>query len=162
PVMHSADTRRERIISGGFGGPGVDGGQPGIERRTRDLNDRAEPLHLEGVPVVGDELEAAHQFVSPAKYLAAARRMSRSVFSFTDSASSSRTRARNRLASCSGVSSGPGGAAVWPRLRIATPTPLSQADREPCAIPRSAAIWATVAPSVTRYSSTASLRNSSE
>src|SRR4029077_7798804 len=31
---------------------------------------------------------------------------------------------------------------------------LSQADSEPCAIPRSAAIWATVAPSVTRYSST--------
>jgi hypothetical protein len=27
--------------------------------------------------VVGDELEATHQFVSPAKYLAAARRISR-------------------------------------------------------------------------------------
>jgi hypothetical protein len=36
-----------------------------------DLHDLTEPLHLEGVSVVGDELEAAHQFVSPAKYLAA-------------------------------------------------------------------------------------------
>jgi hypothetical protein len=32
---------------------------------------KAAALHLEGVSVVGDELEAAHQFVSPAKYLAA-------------------------------------------------------------------------------------------
>jgi hypothetical protein len=36
--------------------------------------------------VVGDELEATHQFVSPAKYLAAARRISRSVVSLVFSA----------------------------------------------------------------------------
>jgi len=44
---------------------------PGVERGPVDLDDLAQPLHLEGVSVVGDELEAAHQFVSPAKYLAA-------------------------------------------------------------------------------------------
>jgi hypothetical protein len=46
---------------------------------------------IEGVPVVGNELEAAHQFVSPAKYLAADRRMSRSVASLVFSACRSLT-----------------------------------------------------------------------
>jgi hypothetical protein len=61
--------------------PGVRRSAPGVERRTRDLDDLAQPLHIEGVPVIGDELEAAHQFVSLAKYLAADRRTSRSVAS---------------------------------------------------------------------------------
>ena len=65
--------------------------EPGVERGPGDLDDLAQPLHLEGVPVVGDELEAAHQFVSPAKYLAAWRRMSRSVASLAFSATSSRS-----------------------------------------------------------------------
>ena len=45
--------------------------QPGVEGSSGGLQDLAHPLHLEGVSVVGDELEAGHQFVSPAKYLAA-------------------------------------------------------------------------------------------
>ena len=57
-------------------------GQPVVEPGPVDLQELAQPLHLVGVPVVGDELEAAHQFVSPAKYLAALRRMSRSVSSW--------------------------------------------------------------------------------
>jgi hypothetical protein len=44
-----------------------------ISTSSRDRNT------LEGVLVVGDELEAVHQRVSPAKYLAARRRISRSV-----------------------------------------------------------------------------------
>ena len=48
----------------------------------------AQPLHAVACLVVGDELEAVHQRVSPAKYRAALRRMSRS-------SSSSRTRRRS-------------------------------------------------------------------
>ena len=55
--------------------------KPGVERGTRDLKDLAQPLHPVGVLVVSDEPEATHQFVSPAKYLAARRRISRSVTS---------------------------------------------------------------------------------
>ena len=46
-----------------------------VVRRALDLDERAQPLHAPagagGGGVVGDELEAVHQFVSPAKYLAA-------------------------------------------------------------------------------------------
>jgi hypothetical protein len=45
--------------------------QPRVERRPRDLDDLTQPLHAVGVLVVLDELEAVHQFVSPAKYFAA-------------------------------------------------------------------------------------------
>lgn len=44
---------------------------PGVERGAGDPDDLAQPLHAPGVLVVLDELEAVHQFVSPAKYLAA-------------------------------------------------------------------------------------------
>ena len=43
---------------------------PGVVGRTLDLDELAQSLHLEGGGVVGDELEATHQRVSPAKYLA--------------------------------------------------------------------------------------------
>ena len=33
--------------------------QPGVERGPGDLHDLAQPLHLEGVPVISDELETA-------------------------------------------------------------------------------------------------------
>src|SRR6476469_1358598 len=79
----------------GAGGPGRGGGQPGVERGPADVQDRAEPLHLEGVPVISDELEAVHQRVCPAKYLAAWRRMSRSVASRVFSGAMAATRARN-------------------------------------------------------------------
>ncbi len=52
--------------------------------------------------MVGNELEAAHQFVPPAKYLAADRRMSRSVANLTCSARKAVLSARNRASSCSG------------------------------------------------------------
>ena len=65
------------------------------------------PLHLEGVPVISDELEAAHQFVSPAKYLVAWRRMSRSVSSLTFSVSDAATRVRNEASSASAASTRP-------------------------------------------------------
>ena len=85
--------------------------QPGVERGTRDLKDLAQPLHPVGVPVVSDEPEAAHQLVSSAKYLAARRRISRSVTSLACSATSSSfcvcsaaIRARNAPSSSSGDS----------------------------------------------------------
>lgn len=58
--------------------------------------------------MVGDELEAAHQFVSPAKYFAAARRMSRSLVNVRSASSNTWTRTRSRTTSCSGDSSGGG------------------------------------------------------
>src|SRR6185437_10754876 len=68
-----------------------------------DVQDRAEPpLHLEGVPLISDELEAGHQRVSPAKYLAAWRRMSRSAASSVFSDSRAATRARNAANSAAG------------------------------------------------------------
>jgi hypothetical protein len=39
--VHRPDTRLQILVSGGFGGPGIGGGQPGVERPTRDLNDLA-------------------------------------------------------------------------------------------------------------------------
>jgi hypothetical protein len=77
------------------------GAQPGVERGSGDLHEFAQPLHLEGVPVIGDEPETAHQFVSPAKYFAAWRRMSRSVSSLAFSVSNAATCARNRASSAS-------------------------------------------------------------
>src|SRR3954470_15881582 len=78
-IVHGANTGGQRLVSGLTGSASTGCGQPCVERRSRDLDNRAQPLHLKGVGVVGDELEAAHQFISPAKYLAADRRMSRSV-----------------------------------------------------------------------------------
>ena len=52
--------------------------------------------------VVGDELEAAHQFVSPAKYFAADRRMSRSVDNRACVARNAVFSARSRASSCVG------------------------------------------------------------
>ena len=69
------------------------GAQPGVERGSGNLQEFAQPLHLDGVPVVGDEL--AHQFVSPAKYSTAWRRVSRSVLSSAFSVSTAATCARN-------------------------------------------------------------------
>lgn len=78
-------------------------GKPLVVAGPIHVQDLAEPLHLVGVPVVVDELEAApHQFVSPAKYLAALRRMSRSEASFRSFASSSATLASSCLIRSSG------------------------------------------------------------
>src|SRR4051794_38875382 len=94
--VHRPDPPGQLGVGGGPGGAHRGAGLPGVERGPGDLHGLAQPLHLEGVSVVGDELEAGHQRVSPAKYLAAARRMSRSLFSFRWSASSSATRVRSR------------------------------------------------------------------
>ena len=56
--------------------------EPGVVGRALDLDELAQSLHLEGGGVVGDELEATHQRVSPAKYLAARWRISRSTVNF--------------------------------------------------------------------------------
>src|SRR4051812_48133076 len=86
------------------------GGLPGVERGTLHVQQRAQPLHAPartgggGGGVVGDEREAAHQFVSPAKYLAAARRISRSVTSVVLSARNAAFSAFRRASRCSVVS----------------------------------------------------------
>jgi hypothetical protein len=54
---------------------------PGVEGGPLDLDEFAQSLHLEGGGVVGDELEATHQFVAPAKYFVARCKISRSVAS---------------------------------------------------------------------------------
>src|SRR5699024_11463797 len=58
-------------------------------------------LHRVGGGVVGDELEATHQRVSPAKYFAAFWRISRSVVSFVVSALSWAFSASRRATRCS-------------------------------------------------------------
>src|SRR6185437_6408360 len=91
-------------------------GQPGVKRGPGDLDEFAQPLRLEGVPVVGDELETAHQFVSPAKYFAAWRRMSRSVSSLAFSVSNAATCARSEASSAPGDPADP---ARWPCVAAA-------------------------------------------
>src|ERR1700741_1045364 len=162
-VVHHTDPLDELLVSSSADLPALCSGTPGVERRTRDLHNGAQPLHLEGVSVAGAELEAAHQFVSPAKYLAADRKMSRSVASLVCSARSALFSTRNRASSCSGVST-PGLAAApdaGPPCRTATPAALPHADSVASLTPSSAAIPVIVAPSVSRYSATASRLNSS-
>src|SRR6476660_5476513 len=142
----------------GAGGPGRGGGQPGVERGPADVQDRAEPLHLEGVPVISDELEAVHQRVSPAKYLAAWRRMSRSVASRVFSDSRAATRARNTASSACGEP-GRGRAVPPPAAGAGAPvgpvvgsgsSAATQAVRVPQVIPRSVAMPRRLAPGVDR------------
>src|SRR3954451_5566080 len=70
-LVHDPDPLRELRVRRGPLRPRRGRSVPGVERGPVDLDDLTQPLHLEGVSVVGDEPEAAHQFVSPAKYLAA-------------------------------------------------------------------------------------------
>jgi hypothetical protein len=127
------------------------------------------------VAVVGDELKAAHQFVSPAKYFAACRRISRSVASLVRSARSAATSASRRATFCSGVSGpaggrgpllqpAPGRVVVVPSGAVTLPVPYRSTQwlKVPRTIPRSAAIPRSVAPGVDSYKSTACRRNSSE
>lgn len=105
--------------------------------------------------MVGDELEAGHQRVSPAKYRAALRRMSRS-------SSNSRTRRRNAAFSCSTVPAGcdlPAavGRPASPRRWSPARAQLRNVSR---LTPESSAICAIVASGLDRYNATASVLNS--
>jgi hypothetical protein len=105
--------------------------------------------------VILNELEAAHQIVSPAKYFAAARRMSRSTVSLTFSASRQAIRA-----DFDSGRADPGD----PTTDVDTapePNPRTQPCNVPRPMPRSAAIPFNVAPGVDSYKSTACRRNSS-
>ena len=136
----------ERVVVGLALRAGLGAREPAVEQGAPDLDALAEPLHLEGVLVVGNELEAAHQVVSPAKYCAAARKISRLVASVRSAASSSTTWARNRTSSSPSSTC----TAAPCRPRTATPAALIQTDNVASVIPRSPAILAVVAPSVTR------------
>lgn len=75
--VHSPDPGCECGVRGLSSGP-VGGRRPPVaEAGAGDTEDGAQPLHAVAV-VVCDELEAVHQRVSPAKYFAALRRISRS------------------------------------------------------------------------------------
>src|SRR5690606_36037181 len=83
--------RGQRSIRRHALGPTTGAITPLVVRGPADLQDLTQPLHPEGGRELSDELEtAAHQVVSPVKYFAALRRISRSV-------SSSVLSARNRL-----------------------------------------------------------------
>ncbi|MBB3040380.1 hypothetical protein FHU40_000181 [Nocardioides soli] len=73
-------------------------GQPGARLGARHLDELAQSLQPAAIGVcgmvVGDELEATHQRVSPAKDLAAFCRISRSVVSFVVSPAARRSRPR--------------------------------------------------------------------
>ena len=129
---------------------------PGIERGAGQLQHLAQPLHLVGGLVVGDELEAVHQLVSPAKYLAALRRMSRSVSTLALSARNRAFSASSRAILATGDSPEGGVAGVGPSL-VRTPLPksLTHNDRVPRETPNSPAICFNVAPGVVSYKSTA-------
>jgi len=140
-VVDRADPHRQHGVRGHSRGPGGRGGQPGVERRARHLHDLAQPLHLEGVPVVSDELEAVHQRVSPAKYLAAWRRMSRSVASLACSATSWAFSACTR--GCNAASSPPTGPG---RRDAGAPARTSRARRSPLSWQRSWRCWSSACP----------------
>ena len=119
--------------------------------------------------MVGNELEAAHQFLSPAKYFAADLRISRSVESFVLSASSSRTFATSLTILASADSGlgpdedGLGGVAGEPIDAVAVPVPKARTHwvNVSRAMPRSSAMPINVAPGVDSYRSTAYRRKSS-
>lgn len=114
------------------GGPVRGRPAPVVEAGAGDAQDRAQPLHAVAAVVVGDELEAVHQRVSPAKYSAALRRISRS-------SSSSRTFWRRAAFSASsGVGGSAGASARRPRGRLA-PAARTQFRKVSGLIPRSAA-----------------------
>jgi hypothetical protein len=70
-AVDTADPLGQRRVRACAHGPCGRGRQPRVQRRARHLHDLAQPLHLKGVPVISDKLEAVHQRVSPAKYLTA-------------------------------------------------------------------------------------------
>src|SRR4051812_32929585 len=117
----------------------------------------------EGVSVVGDEPEAAHQFVSPAKYLAAWRKIDFSVWILAFSARSRAFSAWSRATFSASVSGLPADVAGPLIGAVVEPVPnvLTQSDKVPREIPRSSAIPLNVAPAVDSYRSTACRRNSS-
>src|SRR3954463_10884951 len=110
--VHCLDLPGQLQIRSVAGSPVGCGGSPVVEAGPGDPDSLAQPLHAVAWLVVSDELEAVHQRVSPAKYRAALRRMSRS-------SSSSRTRRRNVAFSSSTEPVAVGGltesAAVAPR-----------------------------------------------
>ena len=79
--VHRLDLPGQLQVRSVTGSPVSRGGPPVVEAGPGDPDSLAQPLHAVALLVVGDELEAVHQRVSPAKYRAALRRMSRSSFS---------------------------------------------------------------------------------
>src|SRR4051812_41351523 len=153
--MYCPDLGDQRQVGGVAGRPRRCSGLPVVVTRPGELEDPAQPLHAVALLVVGDELEAVHQRVSPAKYRAAFRRMSRS-------SSNSRTRRRNAAFSSSTEPAAGGLAtdadsAVTPLRRSSARTQLRNVSR---LTPRSSAICAIVAPGRDRYNATASALNS--
>src|SRR5690606_36332831 len=115
-LVDLADPLDQRGVRGGPLGPRWCPGLPRVVGGALDLDELTQSLHRParagGGAVVGDELEATHQRVSPAKYLAARWRISRSVVSFVVSARSAAFSASSRAIFCSGVSlAGPHGLA---------------------------------------------------
>src|SRR4051795_2020299 len=161
--MDGPDPVRELPVGGGPRRPGRGGGIPGVARGPVDLEDLTQPLHLEGVSVVGDELKAAHQFVSPAKYLAAWRRTDFSVSIFAFSARSWAFSASSRATLSAWVSGRLNGLCRLLIGAVVEPVPnvLTHSDKVPREIPRSSAMPRNVAPGVDSYRSTACRRNSS-
>jgi hypothetical protein len=86
--MHLPDPVSQTGVGVRLDGSAGRGGLPMAEAGPGHAQDPAQPLHSVACLVIVDELEAVHQRVSPAKYRAALRRMSRS-------SSNSRTRLRN-------------------------------------------------------------------
>jgi len=155
PGPHRLDPHGQSSVRGFARRPCGRNRFPVVETRAGDPDELAQPLHAVARLVVGDELEAGHQRVSPAKYRAALRRMSRS-------SSNSRTRRRSAAFSSSTVpaSCGPppsAGRPVSPRRWSSSRTQLRSVSR---LTPRSSAICAIVAPGRNRYNAAASALNS--
>src|SRR5699024_6483047 len=172
--VDDADPLQQLRIVGGSLGPCGGACLPGVVGGTLDVDELAQSLHRVGGVVVGDELEATHQRVSPAKYLAAFWRISRSVVSFVVSALNWAFSASWRATRCSrgslgsavlGVGADRNGLSVSvPSAAVFFPLPWvsSHCRSVPRTIPRSSAIPRSVAPGVDSYRSTACWRNSSE
>jgi hypothetical protein len=129
--------------------PNIGTAQPPVETSAGHLQHQAQPLDAEGATMILDELEATHQLVSPAKYFAALRRISRS-------SSRSFTRARNCRFSRSNTLACPAPG------RAACSASRTQTRNVSWLTPKSLATDAYVPPAVARYNATASARNSGE
>src|SRR5689334_2981042 len=149
---HCTDPRGQGGVCCLTGRPGRCTGPPVVETRPGHPDHVAQPLYAVALRVVGDELEAAHQRVSPAKYRAALRRMSRS-------SSNSRTLRRSAAFSSSTdpVGARPGDTATRPPpSRRCWSSARIQLRNVSGFTPRSWATDATVTPGRDRYNATAS------
>lgn len=103
-VLERPDERGQGRVCLGSPRPLGDVCPPGVLRGAGDPDELVQPLHAPGALVVPGKLEAVHQLVSPAKYLAPWCRISRWVVSLALWARRSLFSASRRAIASAGLS----------------------------------------------------------